>query len=113
MLSIKPYEEPIEVESAFGGLDIYVKNALISAEYKGLSPNGEEFCEHVNLHSTSREQGFRLYIVPSLVNGGLNNHSKNVRLKVRIIRRLRHMMVVCAGFLSIKIPSRKNSEKNV
>ena len=111
MLSIKPYEEPIEVESAFGGLGIYVKNALITAEYKGLSPNGKELCEHVNLHSTMREQGFRLYIVPSLINGGWNNHSKNVMLKVRIRRRLQHMMAVCAKFLSTKISRRKNGKK--
>ena len=100
MIKIEKGEEPIEVESAFGGLGIYKKNTLISADYKGLNSKNEEACEHVYLHSKMRENGFKLYIIPSLINCGWNNHSKNIQLKVRIRRRLQYGLAICADFFT-------------
>ena len=99
MIKIKKDEEPIEVESAFGGLGIYKRNTLISADYEGLNTKDEEVCEHVYLHSKMRELGYKLYIIPSLINCGWNNHSKNIQLKVRIRLRLQYVLRICAEFL--------------
>ena len=103
MIKIKTDEEPIEVDSAFGGLGIYKKSSLISAEYNGLTSKGEEICEHVYLHSQMRENGSKLYIVPSLINCGWTNHSKNIQLKVRNRRRLQYGLAVCADFFTKKL----------
>lgn len=84
MITIKCDADAIEVDSAFGGLGIYKKSALLSSKYIGLDENGEEFCEHVSLHKTMREKGLRLYIVPSLINCGWNKHSNNLRMAARI-----------------------------
>lgn len=106
MIKIKKDEKPIEVESAFGGLGVYKRNTLISADYKGVNSKGEEVCEHVYLHSKMRENSFKLYIIPSLINCGWNNHSKNIQLKVRIRRRIQYGLAICADFLT------KNFSKN-
>jgi hypothetical protein len=103
MIKIKTDEEPIEVESAFGGLGIYTRSSLILAEYHGLTSKGEEICEHVNLHTQMRQNGSKLYIVPSLINCGWTNHSKNIQLKVRIRRRLQYGLAVCADFFTKKL----------
>ena len=70
MISINHDKTPIEVDSAFGGLGIYKKSAILSSSYIGVDDNREEFCEHVHLHTVMREKGLRLYIVPSLINCG-------------------------------------------
>ena len=80
MIRINRNANPIEVESAFGGLGIYKKSAISSATYTGLDENKEEVCEHVSLHTVMRLNGFRLYIVPSLINCGWNEHTENLRL---------------------------------
>jgi hypothetical protein len=103
MIKIKTDGEPIEVDSAFGGLGIYKRNSLISADYNGLTSKGEEICEHVNLHSQMCKNGSKLYIVPSLINCGWTNHSKNIQLKVRIRRRLQYGLAICADFFTKKL----------
>lgn len=100
MIKIKASEKPIEVESAFGGLGIYTKSALIDAEYNGLTLSGEEICEHVNLHAQMRKNGAKLYIMPSLINCGWTNHSKNIQLKVRVRHRLQFGLAICADFFT-------------
>ena len=50
---------PIEVNSAFGGLAIYKTAAWLSGEYTG----GD--CEHVGLHRTMKEKGWKVFINPS------------------------------------------------
>lgn len=99
MIKIETDEEPIEVHSAFGGLGIYTRNSLILAEYDGLNSKGEEICEHVKLHSQMRENGSKLYIVPSLINCGWTNHSKNIKLRVRIRHRLQYGLSIIAKLL--------------
>ena len=94
MISINRNKNPIEVDSAFGGLGIYKKSAIMSSTYIGLDDNEEEFCEHVHLHTIMRGKGLKLYIVPSLINCGWNEHSKNLR----IIGRVSKSALLCDKF---------------
>jgi hypothetical protein len=67
---VLPRESPwLEVDSAFGGFAIYRAEALREdVHYNGLSPQGEEVCEHVALHAALRERGGRIFINPALIN---------------------------------------------
>ena len=58
----------IEVESAFGGLAIYRREAIVRGAYHGLSSDGEEVSDHIALHRELRALGFRVFINPRLVN---------------------------------------------
>ena len=56
----------LPVESAFGGMGVYRRDALAQARYVGLR-DGREICEHVPLHEQLRRQGKRLFISPTFV----------------------------------------------
>lgn len=67
--------DPIEVDSAFGGLGIYQSSWLSDAEYSGVGPDGRPTCEHVPLHASIRDRGGLLLIDPALVNSrGVQPH---------------------------------------
>jgi hypothetical protein len=88
MIKIDSNEDPIEVNSAFGGLGIYKKHAILTSAYIGLDDNKEEICEHVNLHTTMRDKGLKLYIIPSLINCGWIEHSKHLQFRAKTINNL-------------------------
>lgn len=93
MIKIKKDTIPIEVDSAFGGLGIYKKSVILLSEYIGLNSNNEELCEHVSFHSNLRAKGCRLYIAPSLINCGWNEHNKNIRLISRMKKKLENFII--------------------
>lgn len=72
----------IEVDSAFGGLAIYRRDALLAGEYSGVA-GGKAVCEHVPLHAQLRAKGYRLFINPALINAHRTDHSARIRLHVR------------------------------
>lgn len=74
MIHIPSNAKPIKVISAFGGLGIYKKELMLKGKYEGLTTNNLDICEHVTFHQTHLKDN-NLYIMPSLVNGILNNHS--------------------------------------
>jgi glycosyltransferase involved in cell wall biosynthesis len=85
MIAIPTSSPWLEVDSAFGGLGIYRRDALLRGRYVGIADD-HEVCEHVHLHRLMRTAGTRLYINPQLVNGGANEHSApalNYALQVR------------------------------
>jgi hypothetical protein len=86
MVHIDPSRPPIEVQSAFGGLAIYRKAALLGARYVGLDGDGNEICEHVTLHAQMRAAGGRLFINPALVNARRTKHAGRKKL-FRTLRR--------------------------
>lgn len=106
MININQEKNPIEVDSAFGGLGIYKKSAILSGAYVGLDDSKEEFCEHVHLHTVMRDKGLMLYIVPSLINGGWNNHSKKLKNIARF-KRLRHSLKV---FITLFVSKERRKE---
>lgn len=56
----------LPVDSAFGGMGVYKRQALTDVRYVGLH-KGRQICEHVPLHEQMRRQGKRLYISPAFV----------------------------------------------
>ncbi|MBU3623767.1 glycosyltransferase family A protein [Polynucleobacter sp. AP-Latsch-80-C2] len=65
---VLPSTGMIEVDSAFGGLGIYKRDAILAGRYIGLDENGNEACEHVSLHNDLRKAGYRIFINCTLVN---------------------------------------------
>lgn len=87
MRSIRRTSDPIPVQSAFGGLAIYTREAFIAGSYRGLDSAGNEICEHVPFHSDLTTKGYKLYINPRLVN--LNEISQLGNLFKELIIKLR------------------------
>lgn len=75
MVCIPKTYKPIKVKSAFGGLGIYKKNLLLNGKYVGVDEKGNEVCEHVYFHNNFLGCA-NLYIIPSLINCGWNEHSR-------------------------------------
>lgn len=78
----------IEVDSAFGGLALYRREAMLAARYRGIDGRGEQVCEHVAFHAGLRERGLRIFINPALINARRTEHSARARLHVRLRRRI-------------------------
>jgi hypothetical protein len=62
---IPPHWRPIPVHSAFGGVGIYPREALV-----GLTYDGDADCEHVSMHAAMARRGCECVIVPDFVNVG-------------------------------------------
>jgi glycosyltransferase involved in cell wall biosynthesis len=75
----------IPVESAFGGLAIYTRDALLSGGYEAFDEQGEEICEHVPHHRRIGDAGYRIFINPRLINTGMTVHTRHTRTS-KIIR---------------------------
>jgi hypothetical protein len=71
---IPPENDPISVDSAFGGIGIYRSDALSGVWYSGRDEAGREVCEHVSLNLRLREAGGGLYILPALLNDAPSEH---------------------------------------
>ena len=65
---VLPSAGMIEVDSAFGGLGIYKRDALLAGRYIGLDDAGNEACEHIRFHADLRKAGYRIFINCALVN---------------------------------------------
>lgn len=78
-------DPPLEVDSAFGGLGIYRLSRMLAnrARYQGyklrpvptaggLKEMGWQCCEHVSFHAGLRAAGGRLFVLPWLSSGRLN-----------------------------------------
>ena len=91
IVNLESYKEPIEVDSAFGGLGIYKMkfildnvNPYLGSKIKVLRNDDEQLqvlrtqiCEHVHFHDGIRAQGGSLFIFPSLINIILHKNSFN------------------------------------
>lgn len=86
MIKILPESEPIQVVSAFGGMAIYKKEYFLKGYYKGVDLEGNPICEHVHFNKLLVESGAKLFIIPSLINSGWNEHNGNMKL-FRIVKR--------------------------
>ena len=74
MVHIAAGRAPIEVDSAFGGMALYRRDALLAARYHGLAADGAEVCEHVMLHQAMRAAGARIFINPAMINARSTRH---------------------------------------
>lgn len=93
MIKIKETDKPIKVRSAFGGLGIYKRCLFEESNYSGLTADGCEVCEHVSFHEALYDKGCALYINPKLINCGLNEHNKNLRMAAKTKARLRYYSI--------------------
>lgn len=84
----------VEVESAFGGLGIYKRQAFIAGEYIGIDEQGEETCEHVSFHADLRQRDFRIFINAALINSSQREHLGRNTLIQKVRRNLRK---ICTG----------------
>lgn len=86
MIRIPRDADPIEVQSAFGGLAIYPRAAIMDATYVGLDKYGNELCEHVTFSENIRRNGFRIFINPRMINTKYTEISSQKKLRHRIKR---------------------------
>ncbi len=91
MKYIPVWSKPIQVISAFGGIAIYKPSVFLRYDYtqdSGVFPE----CEHVTLHKKLIMGKGRIFIHPSFINGGWNEHSLNKIRIIRVYRRLKNRM---------------------
>ncbi|HEY1803077.1 MAG TPA: hypothetical protein VGG45_01225 [Terracidiphilus sp.] len=86
MIVVNTTDDWIEVDSAFGGLAVYRRDALSGVKYVGLGEARHEVCEHVSLHRQIKSAGRRIFINPQLVNAGVTEHARKHLLVPRIRR---------------------------
>ena len=67
---IDPRADLIEVDSAFGGLGIYTREAFLAGRYAGTDnqAGGIDVADHIPFHRDLRKKGFRIFINPALIN---------------------------------------------
>jgi hypothetical protein len=67
---IDPRSDLIEVDSAFGGLGIYKREAFLAGRYAGTDDlaGGIDVADHIPYHRELRQKGFRIFINPALIN---------------------------------------------
>ena len=59
----------IEVDSAFGGLAIYRRDAFLSGRYAGTDQGGGfDVADHIPFHAELRAKGYKIYINCALIN---------------------------------------------
>jgi hypothetical protein len=84
MITVSPAWDWIKVESAFGGLGIYKRDALHGVRYDGTTTDKSarfqnQVCEHVSLNKNISADRGGLFINPLLINGGYNSHTAHLR----------------------------------
>ena len=67
---IDPRAALIEVDSAFGGLGIYMREAFLAGRYEGtdIDADGIDVADHIPFHKDLRKKGYRIFINPALIN---------------------------------------------
>ena len=66
-VKLDPTLDLIPVDSAFGGLAIYKREAYISGNY-GFEPGVVDEVDHAPFHRILRDKGYRIFINPALIN---------------------------------------------
>jgi FkbM family methyltransferase len=81
MLQIPEDSPIIKVNSAFGGLAIYIKSIFDTCHYNGLTENGEEICEHIFFNDLINKVNGNIFINPKLINAGYTEHTSHLANK--------------------------------
>lgn len=92
MITIPAESDWIKVESAFGGLAIYKRNAIELARYNGLTEEGKEICEHLFFHQTLRQNNYSIFINPKLINAAYTEHTEHLLFRKKIIRKIKRLL---------------------
>lgn len=86
MIKIPKNSDWIEVESAFGGLAIYKREAMLGSEYSAFDDSGRITCEHVPFNLRMRSQNKKIFINPALINTRYTDHNSETKLRRKFIR---------------------------
>ena len=84
MITIPRTAEPIEVDSAFGGLAFYRASIIGDARYASRDELGQAVCEHVVFNHAIKERGARLVVFPQLINAKYTDHTTHLKPMMRI-----------------------------
>jgi len=83
-IKLDPSQNPISVDSAFGGLAIYKREAYISGSY-GFEPGVVDEVDHAPFHRILRDNGYQIYINPALINCREPSLPPGVKVKRRYV----------------------------
>ena len=97
MRRIKANQEPINVESAFGGFGFYNPLVFLEFDYSPISTEVLQ-SEHVDLHLKAHNYGHNFVINPRLINSKVNTYNIN---KVTVVRILRNFRIIRKVFRKI------------
>lgn len=87
MIQVPEKSPPIRVDSAFGGLAVYRVSSLSSdIRYSAQDIGGNPASEHVAFNQALGSKGGQLFILPSLINAGLTEHTYQLGLNRTMLR---------------------------
>ena len=101
MVTIAENAEWIEVDSAFGGIAIYPTKVLGNARYKGYDKHGRETVDHIGFHEGIRENGYKIFINPKLINTSFNEHTRDLLESRQLRKKLQAFFKLCNPFILI------------
>jgi hypothetical protein len=90
MIKIPKDSEWIEVESAFGGLAIYKREAMNESNYSAFDDSGKITCEHVPFNLGLRLKNKRILINPALINTKYTDHNSETKITRKLLRFLKY-----------------------
>jgi hypothetical protein len=62
------------------------------ARYVGLNEVGEEVSEHVSFHRALKQQGYRLFINPKMINASYTDHTEHLHFLNRLRRKSKNLI---------------------
>ena len=87
MITLEAKNVLIPVNSAYGGLGIYKKDAFVQGTYIGEDHNGNPLLDFVCFNEILTLKGYKLFINPQLINAKYNSHNAGSNLLYRFIRK--------------------------
>lgn len=102
MRKISLESNPIEVDSAFGGMGLYRSGVFKTFDYTPDENSVPGECEHVTLNRKIRRAGGRLFIVPSFTNFSWNTTNLSYYRVFRPIERLGKTTTLRAGLRKVR-----------
>jgi len=91
MRILRKNDNPILVNSAFGGAGLYKAHLFKIADYSVHRDHRELICEHKDFHQALTSTGAKLYINPRFINSHWNTYNINRIFLIRLIRHLRRL----------------------
>jgi hypothetical protein len=102
MVTIAENAEWIEVDSAFGGIAVYPTKALGNARYKGYDKHGRDAVDHIGFHEGIRENGYKIFINPKLINTSFNEHTRDLLESRQLRKKLKVFFRLCNPFMLMR-----------
>jgi hypothetical protein len=108
MVTIAENADWIEVDSAFGGIAVYPTKVLGNARYKGYDKEGRDAVDHIGFHEGIRENGYKIFINPKLINTSFNEHTRDLLESRQLRKKIKAFFRLCnplklIPFLLVKV----------